>query len=91
MVPIELWNGRAFMSKDGLKYIGGQHKNLDNITSMSLIDIENVIKGLRHTEVLAITYNPPKKYMPIGVDWALEVVETKEQCKTMKRQLIMAF
>ena len=36
-----------------------------------LTDIKNLIKGLGYTKVLAITYNPPKKYMPIGVDWGL--------------------
>ena len=87
-VPIELWHEGAFTSKDGLKYVGGQHTNLDKVTSMCLTDIENLMKGLGYTEVLSIAYNPPKKYMPIGMEWGLEFVETEEQCKTIIEEAI---
>lgn len=72
-----------FVSKPVLKYVGSEYKNLSNVKSLRLTDIENLIKGFGYTEVLSVAYNPPKVYQPIGVEWWLEFVETEEQCKSM--------
>ena len=62
-----------------MKYVRGQYKNLDKVTSMTLTDIENLMKGLGCTEVLVIAYNPPKRYLPtIGVEWGLEFIEIED-------------
>ena len=38
---------------------------------------------LGYTDVLGIGYNPPRRYVPLGIELGLVMVETEEACKEM--------
>ena len=66
-----------------MKYVGGKVENLSNVESLTLVDIENIMKGFGYSDVLSVACAVKGMYVPIRVDMLFQFVETEEECEKM--------